>query len=149
VIWKELSQRLPRKINPREVIQLKNALTAIVPIKELCKNSSEPALVKIAEQLNPCSTIREKIEHTLVADPPVQIGKGSVIAAGVSVELDDLRKILYSGKDYLLNLQQREIERTGIPSLKVNFNNVFGYYIEVRNTIKIKFLQNGSENKLW
>ena len=126
------------KINPREVIHLKNALTAIVPIKELCKNSDESALMKIAEQLNPCSTIREKIEKTMVTDPPVQVGKGSVIAAGISKELDDLRKILYSGKDYLLDLQQREIERTGIPSLKVSFNNVFGYYIEVRNTHKDK-----------
>ena len=126
------------KINPREVIHLKNALTAIVPIKELCKNSDESALMKIAEQLNPCSTIREKIEKTMATDPPVQVGKGSVIAAGISKELDDLRKILYSGKDYLLDLQQREIERTGIPSLKVSFNNVFGYYIEVRNTHKDK-----------
>jgi DNA mismatch repair protein MutS len=126
------------KINPREVVQLKNALTAIIPIKELCKSSSEPALVKIAEQLNPCSTIREKIEKTMTPDPPAQVGKGNVIAAGISKELDDLRKILYSGKDYLLDLQKREIERTGIPSLKVNFNNVFGYYIEVRNTHKDK-----------
>lgn len=126
------------KINPREVSHLKNALAAIVPIKELCRNSSEPALLKIAEQLDPCSDVREKIEHTLVADPPVQVGKGSVIAEGVSGELDELRKILYSGKDYLLSLQQRETERTGIPSLKVSFNNVFGYYIEVRNTHKDK-----------
>ncbi len=127
-----------RRINPREVIHLKNALGAIVPIKELCKNSDEPALMKIAGQLDPCTTIREKIEKTMVADPPAQIGKGSVIAAGNSGDLDDLRKILYSGKDYLLELQQREMERTGIPSLKVSFNNVFGYYIEVRNTHKDK-----------
>ncbi|MBN2613072.1 MAG: DNA mismatch repair protein MutS [Bacteroidales bacterium] len=126
------------KINPREVMHLKNALSALVPLKELCSNASEPALIKIAEQLNPCGTIREKIEHTLTSDPAAQIGKGTVIAKGVSKELDDLRDILYSGKDYLLDLQKREIERTGITSLKVNFNNVFGYYIEVRNTHKDK-----------
>ncbi|MFO7655543.1 MAG: DNA mismatch repair protein MutS [Bacteroidales bacterium] len=126
------------KINPREVLQLKNALAAIIPLKELCSGTPVPALVKIAEQLNPCSTIREKIEHTLVTEPATQIGKGLVIAKGVSKELDELRDVLYSGKDYLLDLQKREIERTGITSLKVNFNNVFGYYIEVRNTHKDK-----------
>ncbi len=126
------------KINPREVVHLKNALAAIIPIKDLCSSTSETALIKIAEQLNPCITIREKIEQTLVDDPAGQVGKGQVIAGGVSPELDDLRKILFSGKDYLLELQKRETERTGISSLKVSFNNVFGYYIEVRNTHKEK-----------
>ncbi len=126
------------KINPREVVHLKNALAAIIPIKDLCSSTSETALIKIAEQLNPCITIREKIEQTLVDDPAGQVGKGQVIAGGVSPELDELRKILFSGKDYLLELQKRETERTGISSLKVSFNNVFGYYIEVRNTHKEK-----------
>ena len=126
------------KINPREVNHLKNALTAIAPVKELCFSTSEPALVKIAEQLNPCEIIRNKIAGMLVDDPPGQIGKGKVINEGVSSELDDLRNILYSGRDYLIELQKRETERTGIPSLKISFNNVFGYYIEVRNTHKDK-----------
>ena len=126
------------RINPREVNHLKNALYATAHLKDLCRNSSESAFKKIAEQLNPCITIRDKIEKILITDPPVQLGKGSVIAEGISDELDDLRKVLFSGKDYLLDLQQRESERTGIPSLKVSFNNVFGYYIEVRNTHKDK-----------
>jgi DNA mismatch repair protein MutS len=126
------------KITPREVVQLKIALNAIRPVKEMCQNSGEPALIKIAEQLNPCSSIRDRIEQEIQPEPPVQVAKGNVIAHGVSSELDDLRKILHSGKDYLLELQQRESERTGIPSLKVSFNSVFGYYIEVRNTHKSK-----------
>lgn len=126
------------RINPREVMQLKIALLAIHPIKELCDNAAEQALKQLGEQLNPCNSIREKIEREIHHDPPVQINKGNVIAAGVSPELDDLRNILHSGKNYLIQLQQRESERTGIPSLKVGFNNVFGYYIEVRNTHKNK-----------
>lgn len=126
------------KITPREVVQLKTALNTIQPIKDLCENSGEPALIKIAEQLNPCNLIRDRIERELLPDPPVQVSKGNVIAFGVSSELDDLRAILNSGKDYLIALQQRESERTGIPSLKVSFNSVFGYYIEVRNTHKNK-----------
>jgi DNA mismatch repair protein MutS len=126
------------RINPREVVQLKRALKAIVPLKILCEKSGCPPLTQIAEQLNPCKSIADKIEKELNNDPPVQLNKGNAIAAGVSEELDDLRKILYSGRDYLADLQTRESERTGITSLKVSFNNVFGYYIEVRNTHKDK-----------
>jgi len=126
------------RINPREVVQLKRALRAIEPLKELCNNSGCLPLEKIAEQLNPCRTIADNIDKEINNDPPVQLNKGNVIAKGISEELDDLRKILYSGKDYLVDLQTRESERTGITSLKVSFNNVFGYYIEVRNTHKDK-----------
>jgi DNA mismatch repair protein MutS len=129
------------RISPREVVQLKIALTALKHIKEICEKTDEKSLLIIAEQLNPCNSIRERIEKELVSDPPNQINKGNTIAFGVSEELDDLRKILHSGKDYLLELQQRESERTGITSLKVAFNNVFGYYIEVRNTHKDKVPQ--------
>jgi len=126
------------RINPREVVQLKRALTAIDPLRDLCNQSGCPALIQIAEQLNPCRLIAEKIGKEINNDPPLQLIKGNVIATGISEELDDLRKILYSGKDYLIDLQNRESERTGITSLKVSFNNVFGYYIEVRNTHKDK-----------
>lgn len=126
------------RINPRELLQLKTALEEVEKLKILCGKEDETQLKTIAEQMNPCSTIREKIASELVPDPPVQLQKGNVIAKGVSAELDELREILYSGKDYLIQLQQREIERTGIPSLKVSFNNVFGYYIEVRNTHRDK-----------
>ncbi len=126
------------RINPRELVQLKVALTALVPVREACEQSGEPALQRIAEQLNPCGSIREKIERELAENPPVLLNKGGVIAWGVDAELDELREIMHSGKDYLVKLQQRETERTGISSLKVGFNNVFGYYIEVRNTHKDK-----------
>jgi len=126
------------RINPREVVQLKRALTAIDPLRELCNKSGCPPLMQIAEQLNPCKLIADKIGEEINNDPPVQLNKGNVIASGISEELDDLRRILYSGKDYLTDLQNRESERTGITSLKVSFNNVFGYYIEVRNTHKDK-----------
>lgn len=126
------------RINPREVVQLKRALKAIEPLKELCEKSECLPLVTMAEQLNPCRLIADKIERELNNDPPVQINKGNTIATGISPDLDELRKILYSGKDYLTDLQNRESERTGITSLKVSFNNVFGYYIEVRNTHKDK-----------
>jgi DNA mismatch repair protein MutS len=126
------------RINPREVVQLKRALKAIGPLRELCNNSGCPPLVQLAEQLNPCRTIAEKIDKELNNDPPVQIIRGNAIAKGISAELDELRTILYSGKNYLTELQTRESERTGITSLKVSFNNVFGYYIEVRNTHKDK-----------
>jgi DNA mismatch repair protein MutS len=126
------------RINPREVVQLKRALKAIDPLRDICDRSGCMPLVKIAEQLNPCKSIAEKIDKEINNDPPVQLNKGMVIASGISEELDDLRKILYSGKDYLVDLQNRESERTGITSLKVSFNNVFGYYIEVRNTHKDK-----------
>jgi len=126
------------KITPREVVHLKFALTAIGPIKKVCQNSGETPLIKIAEQLNPCFSIRERIEKELLPEPSSQISKGSVIASGVSAELDELREILSSGKDYLIKIQERESHKTGIPSLKVAYNNVFGYYIEVRNTHKNK-----------
>jgi DNA mismatch repair protein MutS len=126
------------RINPREVTQLKHALNAIIPIRKICEDSNEPTLKRIAEQLNPCNSIRERIELEIKEDAPVQVQRGNVIAANVNAELDDLRNIQHSGKDYLLQVQQRESERTGITSLKVHFNNVFGYYIEVRNTHKDK-----------
>ena len=126
------------RISPREVVQLKNALDAMVPLKEICGASSVDPLVRLAEQLNPCHLVRERIEKEIEPDPPVMINRGRVIRKGVSEELDELRNILYSGKDYLVQLQEREIRKTGIPSLKVGFNNVFGYYIEVRNTHRDK-----------
>jgi len=126
------------RVNPRELVQLRLALTLIDPIKEHCKESGDVSLVKIGDQLNPCVVIRERLQLELVDDPPTLVAKGNVIAQGVNTELDELRSIAFSGKDYLLNLQQREAERTGISSLKVSFNNVFGYYIEVRNAHKEK-----------
>ncbi len=126
------------RINPREVVQLKHALRAILPIKELCAASGNEGLQRFAEQLNPCESIRQRIEKEMHPDPPMLLNKGHVIADGVSAELDDLRRIAYSGKDYLAQMQERESQRTGIPSLKISFNNVFGYYIEVRNTHKDK-----------
>jgi DNA mismatch repair protein MutS len=126
------------RINPREVVQLKRALKAIDPLKSLCSRSGCPPLAQLAEQLNPCKTLADRIEHDINNDPPIQISRGNIIAKGVSAELDDLRTILYSGKDYLTELQNRESMRTGINSLKVSYNNVFGYYIEVRNAHKDK-----------
>lgn len=126
------------RVSPREVVQLKVALRAIEPIKKACEASEEPCLERIGEQLNCCALIRDRIEREISPDPPALINKGGVIAKGVNEELDQLRAIAYSGKDYLLQVQQRESERTGIPSLKIAFNNVFGYYIEVRNTHKDK-----------
>ena len=133
-----ISKVAVNRINPREVVQLKRALKAIAPLRELCDKSGCTPLIKIAEQLNPCKSIADKIDRELNNDPPVQLNKGNAIAKGISEELDELRKILYSGKDYLEELQARESERTGITSLKISFNNVFGYYIEVRNTHKDK-----------
>ncbi|GET26798.1 DNA mismatch repair protein MutS [Prolixibacter sp. NT017] len=126
------------RINPREVVQLKNSLTAIEPIKNDCEQSGNESLHRYAEQLNPCSSVKERIEKELVPEPPTQVGKGRVFADGVSEELDELRGIAFSGKDYLKKIVDREVERTGISSLKIGFNNVFGYYIEVRNTHKDK-----------
>lgn len=126
------------RISPREVNQLKHALSAVVPVRALCESSGEAGLMRIAEQLNPCSSIRDKIEREINEEAPVAIQKGNAIASGISKELDELRTLLFSGKDYLQQVQQRESERTGIPSLKISFNNVFGYYIEVRNTHKDK-----------
>ena len=126
------------RISPREVVQLKVALQAIEPIKNACLNADNESLRRIGEQLNLCVSIRDKIAKEIVNDPPLLVNKGGVIADGVNAELDELRRISYSGKDYLLQIQQREIEQTGIPSLKIAYNNVFGYYIEVRNTHKDK-----------
>ncbi len=126
------------RINPREMVQIKNALNAILPIREICGGAENKTLNRFAEQLNPCDLIREKIHTEIIADPPTAINKGRVIAKGVSQELDELREIAYSGKDFLAKIQQRESEKHGIPSLKISFNNVFGYYIEVRNTHKDK-----------
>ncbi len=124
------------RISPREVVQLKRALLAISEIKKII--SGNKTLQTFSEQLNSCEIISTRIEKTIVADPPHAVGKGKVIADGVNAELDELRKIMSSGKNYLLEIQQRESERTGIGSLKVNFNNVFGYYLEVTNAHKNK-----------
>lgn len=126
------------RITPREMVHLKVSLSAIEPIKSLCEKTREEGLKKISEQLNPCPTLRDRIDKDIQPDPPNLLNKGNVIAKGVSVELDELRDIVNSGKDFLVRLQEREIKNTGIPSLKVGFNNVFGYYIEVRNTHKEK-----------
>lgn len=126
------------RISPREVVLLKVALQAIEPIKNACLNADNESLRKIGEQLNLCASIRDKIAKEINNDPPLLVNKGGVIADGVNQELDELRHIAYSGKDYLLQVQQRESELTGIPSLKIAYNNVFGYYIEVRNTHKDK-----------
>lgn len=133
-----ISKAAVGKITPREMVQLKTSLTTLVDVKATCENSNEPTLQRIGEQINLCSRIRDRIAKEITVDPPTLIAKGGVIASGFDAELDELRTILYSGKDYLINLQQRESERTGITSLKVNFNNVFGYFIEVRNTHKDK-----------
>lgn len=126
------------RVSPREIVQLKVALQAIEPIKNACADADEPTLNRIAEQLNPCTTIRDRIEKEINNDPPLLLNKGGVIKDGVDSELDELRQLSSSGKDYLVRIQQRESERTGIPSLKVAYNNVFGYYIEVRNMHKDK-----------
>ena len=133
-----ISKAAVGRIGPREVVQLKIALNAIEPIKEAFLNSDNANLKALGNQLNPCPVIRDRIEKELKPDPPTLLNKGGYINKGVNSELDELRNIAYSGKDYLLQLQHRESERTGIPSLKVAFNNVFGYYIEVRNTHKDK-----------
>lgn len=133
-----ISKVATARINPREVVQLKRALSAIEPIKKACLTTENTSLKKIGEQLNPCVLLKNKIEHTIQEDPPVAVVKGNVINNGVSNELDELRKILHSGKDALIEIQEREIKNTGITSLKIAFNNVFGYYIEVRNTHKDK-----------
>lgn len=133
-----ISKAAVGRISPREMVQLKVALQAIEPIKNACLNADNDSLHRIGEQLNLCVSIRDKIAKEIAADPPLLVNKGGVIADGVNKELDELRQIAYSGKDYLLHIQQRESETTGIPSLKVAYNNVFGYYIEVRNTHKDK-----------
>ena len=133
-----ISKAAVGRIGPREVVQLKVALNAIEPIRDAFVNSENSNLKALGKQLNPCPVVRDRIEKELKPDPPALLNKGGYINKGVNSELDELREIAYSGKDYLLQLQHRESERTGIPSLKVAFNNVFGYYIEVRNTHKDK-----------
>lgn len=129
------------RVSPREVVQLKVALQAIEPIKQACLEADNASLNRIGEQLNLCISIRDRIAKEINNDPPLLINKGGVIKDGVNEKLDELRRISYSGKDYLLQIQQRESEQTGIPSLKVAYNNVFGYYIEVRNIHKDKVPQ--------
>lgn len=126
------------RINPREVVQLKTALKAIEPIKQFCSHAENITLRTIADQLNACSIISEKIEKEIQNDPPILINRGNIIKRGVNADLDELRELAFSGKDFLQKIQERESEATGIPSLKIGFNNVFGYYLEVRNTYKEK-----------
>ena len=129
------------RVSPREVVQLKMALQAIQPIKTACLYANNESLKRVGEQLNLCDSIRDRIEREIQNDPPQLVAKGGVIRDGVNAELDELRHIAYSGKDYLLQIQEREAQETGISSLKVGFNNVFGYYLEVRNTYKDKVPQ--------
>jgi len=133
-----LSKTATGKISPKELVSLQLSLDAIVPIKKLASQSTNASVQKIGNALDECEAVREKIKATLNHDAPVSISKGNAIATGVNAELDELRRIAFSGKEYLEDLEKRESEKTGIPSLKVSFNNVFGYYIEVRNTHKDK-----------
>lgn len=133
-----ISKVAVNRVSPREVVQLKIALQSIVPVKNACLNASNEALKVIGDQLNLCASMRDRIDKELTPDPPQLVNKGGVIADGVNSELDELRRISHSGKSYLLEIQQREIEQTGISSLKIGYNNVFGYYLEVRNTFKDK-----------
>ena len=126
------------RVSPREVVQLKNALKAIEPVKTECLSTNNKSLNRIGEQLNLCASLRDRIEKEINVDPPQLVAKGDVIASGYDKELDDLRSIRDNGKQYLLEIQEKEIAQTGISSLKVGFNNVFGYYLEVRNTFKNK-----------
>ena len=129
------------RVSPREVVQLKMALQAIQPIKTACLYANNESLKRVGEQLNLCESIRDRIEREIQNDPPQLVAKGGVIRDGVNAELDELRHIAYSGKDYLLQIQEREAQETGIQSLKIGYNNVFGYYLEVRNTYKDKVPQ--------
>lgn len=124
------------RVSPREMVQLRVAIEATAPIKQLCMETGNDSLFRIGEQMNLCQGLYQRIARELNPDPPLLVAKGGVIADGVNAELDELRRIAYSGKEYLLDMQQREAERTGIQSLKIGYNNVFGYYIEVRNTYK-------------
>lgn len=133
-----VSKVATERISPRELLQLHGALKAVEPIRRLCLASEQPALAGIGEQLNPCQSICERIGREIREDTPIALNRGDVIKEGIDAELDELRDIAYRGKDYLLRLQARESELTGIPSLKIGFNNVFGYYIEVTNTHKAK-----------
>jgi len=133
-----ISKAAVGRVSPREVVQLHNALAALRPVREACVHAGNDALRRVGEQLNLCDTLRERIGKEIQPDPPLLVSKGDVIAPGYSPELDDLRSIRDNGKQYLLEIQQREAEKTGISSLKVGYNNVFGYYLEVRNTFKDK-----------
>lgn len=133
-----ISKVAVNRVSPRELVQLKNALTAVVSIKAACEKAQESSLAKLGHLLHLCTSACELIEKSIRPDPPYLINKGGVIADGLNKELDDLRQIAYSGKDYLLKIQERESQETGIPSLKIGYNSVFGYYIEVRNTYKDK-----------
>ena len=126
------------RVSPREVVQLRDALQAVAPVKAMCMQSATLALRSIGEQLNPCECIRDRIAREIVDDAPAALNRGVVVRGGVDAELDELREIAFQGKDYLLKVQQRESEATGIGSLKIGYNNVFGYYIEVTNTHKDK-----------
>ena len=130
------------RVSPREVVQLKNALSAIQPVKTACLYAKSNTLKRIGEQLNLCESLRDRIEKEIQPDPPQLVNKGDVIALGYNQELDDLRSIRDNGKQYLLEIQEKEIAQTGITSLKIGFNNVFGYYLEVRNTFKDKVPEN-------
>ena len=130
------------RVSPREVVQLKNALMAIQPVKTACLYAKSDTLKRIGEQLNLCESLRDRIEKEIQPDPPQLVNKGDVIALGFNQELDDLRSIRDNGKQYLLEIQEKEIAQTGISSLKIGFNNVFGYYLEVRNTFKDKVPEN-------
>ena len=125
------------RIGPREMVQLGRALRAVKPIKEVCEAATDNAYLSLmGEEIDPCTEMRCRIEREIVPDPPIALGRPNIIARGVDTELDELRAIQSDGKNYLLQIQQREIERTGISSLKIGYNNVFGYYLEVRNTYK-------------
>ncbi|MBO5263484.1 MAG: DNA mismatch repair protein MutS [Bacteroidaceae bacterium] len=131
-----ISKVAAARVSPRELVQLKIALQAIEPIKKACEESSNEVIKSIGARLDCCADISSRIAREIVPEPPLLLNKGGVVADGVNEQLDELRAIAYHGKDYLMQLQQRESDRTGIPSLKISFNNVFGYYIEVRNTYK-------------
>ena len=124
------------RVTPREVVQLKVALNSLRPVKEACMNAANDALKRVGERLDLCETLRDRIEREVENDPPQMVNKGGVVREGVNSELDELRNIAYSGKDFLLKIQERETQQTGIASLKIGYNNVFGYYLEVRNTYK-------------
>ncbi len=133
-----ISKVAVNRVNPKEILQLSRALECLVEVKKHCNEQKNPSLAKLADQINLCTTLKESIQTRLKEDPPVLLSKGNVIADGVNSELDELRKISFSGKDFLRKIQERESEATGIPSLKIAYNNVFGYYLEVRNTHKDK-----------
>ena len=144
-----ISKAATGRINPREVVQLKRALTAIEPIQAACQSAGNNALKTIAEQLNPCTLIRDRIANEVQEEPPVALAKGGVMAVGVNAELDDLRNIAQSSQEHLQQILERETELTGIPSLKIAFNNVFGYYLEVRNTHKDKVPEEWIRKQHW